>query len=970
MAQLSSIASAARDAHHPSRSHPASASTADRREISGLVVAAALAYCERAAGPDVRDRAVERAGLGDRLQAEEPAKSWFTTDEVVGLAEAISHACGEPAVGRRIGEEQVLLLCEFGLRDMLRAQGTVAAAMELVLNAGMKMSYGRSFTIVEREESRLVIDSVTHASDAMDPLFCEYVHGVFATVASVLGVVGRVIEPACQARGAASCRFTLSWSDDPRSDPVQLDADVSASRFEERLASFEYMQAMASDLLGSHELEDVLDRICDHATRTLTAHRFLLAVEVGAGSRLRVHQRGFDDEALAREYAEKLVTGATEIDGETVLTSVIASGGRSHGVLAVFSIPEAKFTSWESRTMDAYARHAAAALDIVAALDGAERDRDTAQALLGLAAELASVGTQREIADRLTTSVTSVTNCDVAMLWDWDAAGEVMRARSYHHVDGIAWPGPNDLNATELPQLLDVAASPQPLLLRREDVPPPLQALFEPVAVELAAVMPIVSRGALMGVLTAGYGRPPSHDEQIHHVATLHGLAAHAATALENARLLEDISHQASHDALTGLPNRPLVQDRANAALGHAAASATPTSLLFLDLDRFKIVNDTLGHSAGDALIREVGARLNRIMRSTDTLARLGGDEFVVLLPGAGVDAAVEVAERIVHALQAPFVLGENEIFISSSIGVATAPVDGDSYDELMRVADTAMYRAKAAGRNGIALAVEVADDDRRRERLELESALHRAIDQEELRVLYQPRVDVVSGRVTGVEALVRWQHPSRGLLPPADFLEVAEDSGLVVDIDAFVRRTAFAQAARWAERGLQLRVAVNLSTRDVYDPRLPELIAAEIAEAGVDAALVELEVTDRVAMSDDDDLPAVLGHLKALGVRLAIDDFGTGTSVLGRLQRCPVDTLKIDRSFVRDIVAGSADELVVRALVALGRSLDLEVVAEGVEEQEQRYLLEQCGCERAQGYLFSRPVDADAIVALAGRSA
>jgi EAL domain-containing protein (putative c-di-GMP-specific phosphodiesterase class I) len=278
--------------------------------------------------------------------------------------------------------------------------------------------------------------------------------------------------------------------------------------------------------------------------------------------------------------------------------------------------------------------------------------------------------------------------------------------------------------------------------------------------------------------------------------------------------------------------------------------------------------------------------------------------------------------------------------------------------------ADAAMYEAKAQGRNTLAVHSEETGV-RRREQLELETALHRAIELGQLRVRYQPQIEVATGRVVGVEALVRWEHPVLGLLEPGAFLQVAEESGLIVDLDAFVRRTAFAQAAAWARDGLPLRMAVNLSTRDLHDPTLAVRLAGEIAAAGADPAMIELEITDRVVMIEHD-LPSVLQELRAIGVRLAIDDFGTGSSVLGRLQRCPIDTLKIDRSFVHEVRAGSPEQLVLEALVALGRSLQLEVVAEGVEEEEQRELLAACGCDIAQGYLFGRPMEADALTALA----
>jgi diguanylate cyclase (GGDEF)-like protein len=400
------------------------------------------------------------------------------------------------------------------------------------------------------------------------------------------------------------------------------------------------------------------------------------------------------------------------------------------------------------------------------------------------------------------------------------------------------------------------------------------------------------------------------------------------------------------------------MEDRATQALRLAQRNGTKTALLFIDLDRFKNVNDTLGHSAGDDLIRQVGRRLTRCIRSSDTLARLGGDEFVVLAPEvADRQRAGELAERVIETLKAPFIVDGNELFISCSIGIATAPDDGTTYGDLLQHADAAMYEAKAQGRSTFALNSHTGVVPKR-QLLQLESALHKAVDNGELRVLYQPQVDLSTEEIIGVEALVRWNHPTIGLVGPDMFIPVAEESGLIVSIDKWVRNEAFAQAARWIAEGRPLRVAVNLSSREVRNRALADDIGASLEHHGVRPDLIELEITDRVVMSEED-LPARLRTLKKLGVRLAIDDFGTGNSVLGRLQSCPIDTLKIDKSFVKEIAGPPGAAPVVAALVAMAHRLELELVAEGVETQVQAAALRGLGCHLAQGYYFSRPITA-----------
>ncbi|MEA3019909.1 MAG: hypothetical protein QOI47_1433, partial [Actinomycetota bacterium] len=655
-----------------------------------------------------------------------------------------------------------------------------------------------------------------------------------------------------------------------------------------------------------------------------------------------------------------LLAGATELADESVLVTTVASGARSYGVLAALSVANVVYTERETRTLAAYAGLAASALEMVTTLDGAKRDRDTAQALLRLASDLAAARTTEEVADRLAAAIPAITRCDMALLWGWDEAKEMLRLEAWVDLAGGEWIGPHELSVVDFPEITQLAVQCEPALLCVNESAEIMRWIFEAFALERMATVPIVARGSFLGVVTTGY-RNAIHDDDVPQLlAGLVGFANNAATALENAKLLADIRHQALHDALTDLPNRPLVEDRANQALAASKRSGQPVSVLFLDLDRFKNVNDTLGHGAGDDLIRQVATRLRHLVRDADTLARLGGDEFLALLPGVGADGAVEVGTRIVEALHQPFFLCGREVYISCSIGVACAPEHGLTYEELMGHADAAMYDAKAQGRNTLALHSATATGVRR-EQLDLETALHRAIEQGQLRVHYQPQVVSATGQLVGVEALVRWEHPEQGLIGPDGFLQLAEDSGLIVDVDAFVRRTALAQAATWAREGLNLRLALNLSSRDLHDPDIARVIASEISAAGVDPGMVELEITDRVVMTESD-LPAVLHSLHAIGVRLAIDDFGTGSSVLGRLQLCPFDTLKIDRSFVHDVVAGSPEELVLRALVALGQSLQLEVVAEGVEVAEEHDLLVQCGCDLSQGFLFGRPMTASGI--------
>jgi diguanylate cyclase len=420
----------------------------------------------------------------------------------------------------------------------------------------------------------------------------------------------------------------------------------------------------------------------------------------------------------------------------------------------------------------------------------------------------------------------------------------------------------------------------------------------------------------------------------------------------------EQLRHQAFHDALTGLPNRALLNDRLALALAHAHRNLSRLAVMFLDVDRFKLINDSLGHSVGDELLRQVAARLASSLREGDTLARLGGDEFILLLPGVGEDAAAaKVAGKLLLALREPFHLEERELFLSASIGISVYPLDGTDPENLVKNADVAMYRAKEQGRDNYQL-YRADLHMRALKRMTLESQLRAAVGRDEFRVYYQPIVDLPTGEIVAAEALVRWEHPERGLVLPAEFISVAEETGLILAVGGWVLRTACLEAQNWVTRGLPpVRISINLSARQFQQDDFVRQVADVLAETGLDPARLELEITESVAMDNADHTVEILQRMQELGVRLTIDDFGTGYSSLSYLKRFPLHALKIDRSFVQDIATDPRNAAVAQAIVALGHGLSIDVIAEGVETEEQRTLLQAQGCQALQGYLFSRPL-------------
>jgi diguanylate cyclase (GGDEF)-like protein len=420
---------------------------------------------------------------------------------------------------------------------------------------------------------------------------------------------------------------------------------------------------------------------------------------------------------------------------------------------------------------------------------------------------------------------------------------------------------------------------------------------------------------------------------------------------------VEEMEHQALHDSLTGLPNRVLFQDRIEVALANARRRGGRAAVLLLDLDGFKEINDALGHASGDELLRELAVRLRGTLRDTDTIARLGGDEFGVVMPAEGAHDVEETANRINYAVEQPFEIGGLSLDVRASIGGVLFPDDAQDSDTLVRFADVAMYAAKR-NRSRIEL-YNPAADVFTRESLTLGGQLRRALEAGDIVPHYQPKVEVSSGRIVGAEALVRWDHPERGIVLPAEFLSVVEKAGLMGSLTTLVLRRAAAEAAAWAREGLDLGIAVNVDVEALLDPSFPRRVAEILDDAGLAPELLTIELTETSLMADPVRAGRVARELSAVGVRLSIDDFGTGYSSLGYLTALPLAELKIDRSFVGRMTESPTDMAIVRTILDLGSNLELSVVAEGIESTETRELLEHLGCTLAQGYQFGSPMSA-----------
>lgn len=425
------------------------------------------------------------------------------------------------------------------------------------------------------------------------------------------------------------------------------------------------------------------------------------------------------------------------------------------------------------------------------------------------------------------------------------------------------------------------------------------------------------------------------------------------------------IKKMAYFDSLTDLPNRTLFHDRLTQAINQAKRTKNPIAVLFLDLDRFKIINDSLGHTAGDQLLQEVSKRLLTCIREGDTVSRQGGDEFTMLLPNTTHSGAIKVARRIIELISHPMEINGHEILVTPSIGISMYPDHGEDVESLLKNADTAMYHAKDLGKNNFQLYSSKLDQQVL-ERLTLENELRKALERKEFVLHYQPLIQIDSNKMIGVESLIRWHHPLLGVISPTKFIPLAEETGLIVPIGEWIIHTACAQNKAWQEKGYPpLKVSVNLSGRQFKEPDLVHTISDILNITGLDPQYLELEITENISMNDVNYTIQALQELKALGLRISIDDFGTGYSSLNYLKKFPIDTLKIDQSFVRDIHMDRDDAAIVKAIMAMAFSLDLNVIAEGVETIEQLLFLVNQRCPEAQGYYFNKPLSSDELEGL-----
>jgi diguanylate cyclase (GGDEF)-like protein len=940
---------------------PAGADRAER-DFGGIMTQYVIGYLQRHAVKGTVEAVLRLAGETRDAATLSDSNTWSSYAQYRRLLEAAGELLGGPDAMAVAGSHTFDSLRSPELTESLRALGSPSAVYESM--SGPSNHYAPAFEVTFESigEHECRIKTRMKDPNAAFPEHCSYLIGLLATVPELFGFpAAEIVCEACQCDGAPCCSARLCWESADRDAVRVAGAEMRVRLTEARL---DELQRTVAELVSGDGLEPVLIRVVAAAGRAVQAVSFVLDVGVSGTFDRFVHAERIDLAEAAR-LAQGIRSGRGAELGANVMVSAVISERGCYGHLVALRSELASFEPRERSVLDTYARLAASALDTDAAIGDARRQAIAAQALLELSSSLVDLASNEELVIRLARAVPSVIDCDRVLISLSDPGGGTARVHATYGFDPTT---DAKLRSFEIP-LSGVRPNP-PALYWHPAVtrPDSFGSAVREAGCLRAGSFAITSSTEMFGWITVAVTSHPERLDDDSLTDRLRGLAGQAAIAIRNARLVDEIRHQALHDHLTGLPNRALIVDRVAQALARARRDDLDVALLFVDLDGFKDVNDTLGHGVGDQLLRSVAARFVATLRGSDTLARLGGDEFVVLAEGLSLAAGPELlAERLLGVLVEPFRLGnDHEIAVSISASIGIAVGLRDSAEGLLRDADVALYAAKDAGRNRF-VTFEAQMGDALRSRHQIEMDLQAAVGTDQFFLLYQPIFELTDMAIVGVEALLRWNRPSQGLLQPDEFIPSLEASGLIVPVGRWVLNEACRQAMLWRAHGLDMRISVNVSGRQLDAACLLDDVRAALSSSRLSPDSLTIEITETCLMSDTKGALRQLRALKALGVRIAIDDFGTGYSSLAYLQQFPVDSLKIDRSFISGMTKSLESEALVHTLIRLGKALNLETVAEGIEQPGQLTQLQAEHCEAGQGYLVGRPLTPDQVERFVG---
>ena len=928
---------------------------AEDRHFAGSLADMVMRHLERHCPPGSVEQVLVLAGENRSLEELCDAAGWSSYPEFRRLLEAAAVILGGIPQLDQIGAHLYTELTHHDYVEMLQSLGSPAA-----MYAEMGSLAAASMPVVEaRYEATGSTGGVIHqrlvAGFEPFPAYCAYANGLMAAIPGLFGYpLAVVTEVACQCHGAAECVFDVTWDE---TDGAKREIEYLRRRVEVLEGRLEGFQRTVADLVSADDLGDVLERIVVAAARTVHAPSYLLAVDPTMVTGGHVYSFGIG-QAEAETIAATLDTErGAGIDGAVVVE--IASTRAAYGHLVAIDPLGGALLPQTLVVLEGYARLAAAALDSATALEASRREAATARVLLDLSSSLAEVVSTEATAAKIARAASEIIDCDRVAVYLLDPASDRARLAAM-----IGYPAElhSYVQAIEIPHY---AGTVIPYVYRdMEDLPndPAIAEAMRHLGDVAAAAVPVTWGCETVGWVTVTVTERPDRLRAPDLAERLRGLAGQAATAIRNARLLDQIRHEAFHDALTGLPNRVLVHDRVGQMLVRSRRQNLTCAVLYVDLDGFKGINDTLGHDVGDQVLLTVAGRLEATLRGSDTIGRVGGDEFIVLADPASMDAGPElVAERILDVLRQPITIDgvATPLLLTTSIGIAIG--DREGAGELLRDADVALYRAKSAGKNRYVV-FEPEMQTAVRDRLELEMDLRGALERHEYFLVYQPIHDLATGSIPAVEALLRWRHPTRGVVGPDQFIPILEETRLIVEVGRWVLEEACQQASRWRQAGHDVEMGINASAHQLELDSFVDDIHATLLATGMDPDRLTIEVTETAIMRDAVGTAGRLRDIKRLGVHVSIDDFGTGQSSLAHLSQFPVDALKIDRYFVNALGTHADSAALVRTLVQLGKALHLEIIAEGIETAAQAAHLRREGCDRGQGFLFARPVPAERI--------
>jgi diguanylate cyclase (GGDEF)-like protein len=915
-----------------------------------------MRYLRDHEGPDAARRLLREAGDTRTVDELFDVATWSSYDQFRKLLGVAADSFGGTQMLRRAASGGLADPSMPELTSMLQSLGSPEALLTMIAESG-----GASLAPVIALRGHAVgpTEWIVHEwfvdGFAPFPEYCAWAQGLYANIPKLFGMRPEVEHVSCACDGAPTCEYRISWFPD---EPAAATAFLER-RVEVLSARLESLHETVGDLVSDDDLDRVLAKIVTSAAHAVHAPMFVLALEALPTAPKHVYAKGIDDDHAGLLAAELL---AGDNEDEHRLVVEVLSTQRRYGRLAAVN-PHGVFFPQERVVLESYARLAAAALDSASALDDSRRQARTARALLELSNALAQLVATDDMAANIARAVPAVIGCDraaVALFEPGAGSGRVVATSGYSVHQDVR------LRSMDVPVPRPRAGDTAVTVWDRESAAHlnVLPMLMDELGAAAVATIPIVVNDERVGLVVGDVvDRSDRMIDDPELAGRLRGVASQATIAIRNARLLEGIRHQALHDALTGLPNRTLILDRVEQMQARAKRSDNESAVLFIDLDGFKQVNDTLGHEAGDQLLKSVAARLLATLREGDTIARLGGDEFVVLVEGATPTGSPElVAERLLEVLREPFEVQDvarPTVRITASIGIAHG--NRMSAADLLRDADIALYEAKAAGRDRFVTfrrEMQTAVEDR----LTLELDARAALDRSEYFLMYQPIFELESGRVLGVEALVRWNHPTRGLVQPDAFIPLLEETKLIVDVGRWVVEEACRQAQEWRLPERDMYVSVNVSARQLDGDHLVRDLRRALEATALPPSALVIELTETAIMHDAEATAHQLRAIKELGVSVAIDDFGTGYSSLAYLRQFPVDILKIDRSFVSSISDSAESSALIHTLVQLGKQLGLKTLAEGIEQHDQFCQLQQEECDSGQGYMFARPLAADAV--------